>query len=158
MTHVERKPRTDADLRQEGIVLLKNSIKAKSIAVDTVEAFINNRNSTADKNWGCYMLQQSVELALKGLIKYYCEDFREGHAVLYNAKLLIDMAGAHSELREIDDVLSQFDERLSSVLYKWQSLARYKDLWVRINDVELVDTLTDSICQFIRRHDYLNAE
>lgn len=153
---VERKPKTDVDLKQEGITLLRNSIKARSIAVGIVEAFLNDCGNSADKNWGCYMLQQSVELALKGLIKFYGEDFREGHYIIYNVQLLSDMASTHTELRELDSVLSQLDDRISKVIYRWQSLARYKDIWAKNSDIELVNDITNSICQFIRRHEYLN--
>lgn len=159
----QRKPqisesRTDAEMRQEGAVLLKNALKAYSISVDSIDHYLADEKQIADKNWGCYMLQQTVELLFKGLIKYYCEDFREGHFVLYNVQMLQNMAAKQKELREISDILNQFDKRLSKVIYKWQSLARYKNLWAKTSDIELVSDLSNSLCQFIRRHDYLNAE
>lgn len=152
-----KRKRADVDLQQEGRVLIKHGIKAQSIAIEFIDAYTADKTQIADKDWGCYMLQQSIELLLKGLIKYYGEDYRSGHLVKYNAQLLLTMSEHYPELREIQDTLSTLATTLiASEMQKWQSIARYKELCVKFNAIKQADEISETLVQYIRRYDYLS--
>lgn len=156
MKPVKKSSKTDLDLQQEGRVLIMNGLKAHSIAVENIEAYLVDPEKITEKNWGCYMLQQSIELILKGLIKYYCEDFREGHLVKYNANFLLELSAKYSELRELSDILNQLvSTRISAEMFKWQSIARYKEIWTKNSYIEQADEISEVLTQYIHRHDYL---
>ena len=152
-----KKPRphkSDADLRHEGIILVQNAIKARSMAEPLIDKYLCNQAAVSDTNWACYLMQQSIELALKGLIKYYYKDFREGHFVRHNANILIDMFGEVKELREISDILDELKTKTSVMLFKWESISRYKDIRVTKDDIEKIDQLTENLVAFLHRHQY----
>ena len=57
-----KRKRADVDLQQEGRVLIKHGIKAQSIAIEFIDAYTADKTQIADQDWGCYMLQQSIEI------------------------------------------------------------------------------------------------
>ena len=146
--------KSEEDLRNEGIVLIQNAIKAQSMAEPLVDSYFCNQSTSSDVNWACYLMQQSIELTLKGLIKYYGEYFREGHFVRFNAKTLEEMSADITELREISDILSELQSGTSVLLFKWESISRYNDLRVTRQNIEKIDQMLDDLMAFIRRHNY----
>ena len=150
------KPRkSDEDIRNEGIVLINNALRARSLSEPLLDSYFCGTADVSSINWACYMMQQSIELILKGLIKYYYEDFREGHLVKYNAQFLMELSGAYDELREIYDILLDLSSSLSVMLYKWESFSRYKELYVNKPQIERVNNILDELIPFIRRHNYV---
>lgn len=147
--------KSDEDLRNEGIVLIQNAIKARSMAEPLIDSYFCNRSTSSDVNWACYLMQQSIELILKGLIKYYGEYFREGHFVRFNAKTLEEMSADIIELREISESLSELQSGTSVLLFKWESISRYNDLRVNRPDIEKIDQMLDDLIAFVRRHKYI---
>ncbi len=146
--------RSDEDLRNEGRMLIQNAIKARNITEPLLDSIYCNKAEAADTNWACYMLAQAIELALKGLIKYYYENFREGHFVANNAKLLESLSEKNPELREISGTLSDLQTGYSVMLCRWSALGRYKELYVTKPDIEKADEMLDDIVKFLRRHHY----
>lgn len=143
------------DIRNEGIALIKNALKARKMSRPLLDAYFSNIGDTSDLNWACYLMQQSIELSLKGLIKYYYEEFREGHLVRFNAKKLEELSAYNSELREISDILSELQTKLAVTLIKWESISRYKDIIVDKSQVEKVDELNEDLMLFLKRHEYI---
>ena len=146
--------KSDDDLREEGIMLIKNSLKAREMSEPLLDKIYSDIAEPADYNWACYMISQSVELALKGMVKYHYESFREGHFVTHNAKLLENMSDKIPELREISESLSLLQTEYAVKLCKWSKLGRYKKLYVKRPIIEKIDTILDDIIKFIRRHHY----
>jgi len=154
----KKKPphKSNEDLRNEGIALIRNSLKARSICEPLLDSYFGEMDDISDVNWACYLMSQSIELALKGLIKYYYEDFREGHFVRFNAKKVEELSEEYVELREIADILADLQSSLAVTLVKWESISRYKDIFVNKQQIERVDTLLDDLAAFLRRHDFVN--
>lgn len=148
------KHKNDEDLRNEGIVLIQNAIKARNLSESLLDSIYDNRATVADINWACYMISQSIELSIKGLIKYYYESFREGHFVANNAKILESLSEKYSELREISNTLVELQGRYAVMLSRWSALGRYKALYVNKKEIEKADDLLDDIIKFLHRHHY----
>ncbi|MBQ8218156.1 MAG: HEPN domain-containing protein [Bacilli bacterium] len=153
----KKKPvhKSNEDIRNEGIALIKNALKARKMCGPLLDSYFGESADTSDVNWACYLMQQSIELALKGLIKYYYEDFREGHFVRFNAKKLEELSAANAELREISDILSDLQTGVAVTLIKWESISRYKDIIASKSQIEKVDELSENLMLFLRRHDYI---
>jgi len=100
------------------------------------------------------MMSQVIELALKGLIKYYYESFREGHFVANNAKIIESLSDKNPELREISGTISDLQTGYSVMLCRWSALGRYKELYVTKQDIQKADDMLDDIIKFLRRHHY----
>lgn len=145
---------SDEDLRTEGRILIQNACKARNITEPLLDSIYSNRADVADINWACYMISQSIEIALKGLIKYHYELFREGHFVAHNAKLLESLSEKIPELREISGTLSDLQTGYSVMLCRWAALGRYKELYVTKEDIQKADEMLDDIIKFLRRHHY----
>ena len=109
---------SDREIREEGITLIKNAIKAQHLAEPLIMSYLDNKRNVSDKNWGCYMVQQSIELSIKGIIKYYYSDFIEGHFLKDNAEILDDLSNVHHELRELNESLDILRGQFSATLYK----------------------------------------
>lgn len=156
MKKYKNKPihKSNEDIRNEGITLINNAIKARTMSEPLIDSYFCGTADISDANWACYMMQQAIELTLKGLIKYYYEDFREGHFIRYNAKMLEDMSSNIKELREISDILSTLQSGLSVMLFKWESISRYKNLYVNKPQIEQIDSLLNDLMAFIHRHEY----
>lgn len=146
--------RSDEDLRIEGRILIQNAIKARNLTEPLLDSIYSNRAEVADTNWACYLISQAIELAIKGLIKYYYESFREGHFVANNAKFLESLSEKNPELREISGTLSDLQTGYSVMLCRWAALGRYKELYVNRPDIEKADEMLDDIIKFLRRHHY----
>lgn len=146
--------KSDEDLRREGVMLIKNAIKARTMSEPLLDSIYSNTAKPEDLNWACYMMSQSIELALKGLIKYYYESFREGHFVANNAKIIGSLSDKTPELREISGTISDLQTGYSVMLCKWSALGRYKELYVTKKDIQKADDMLDDIIKFLRRHHY----
>ena len=151
----ERRPphrKTDADMRNSGIVLINNALKARSMAEPLLDLVLSDTGTIADRNWSCYMLQQSIELSVKGLIAYYYSEYREGHFLRFNADILVELCNVYDELREIEDRITELQGGVSVMLVKWEAISRYNELKVKKRDIEYAVELADDIMSFIKRH------
>ena len=151
---VPRRQKSNEDIRNEGIVLMKNSIKVHMMCEPLLMSYFDGSSEPSDVNWACYGLQQTIELALKGLIKYYYEDFKEGHFVSDNAEILEEMSSSIAELREISEVLTELRGKYSVTIMKWESISRYKNIYVAKYQIEHVASLSEELLAFVRRHEY----
>ena len=144
---------SDREIREEGITLIKNAIKAQHLAEPLIMSYLDNKRNVSDKNWGCYMVQQSIELSIKGIIKYYYSDFIEGHFLKDNAEILDDLSNVHHELRELNESLDILRGQFSATLYKWESTGRYKELYVNDDKIRIGLDVSKDIFRFIRKHE-----
>ena len=143
----------DEELRMGGIVLIQNALKARFMIEPLINSFENKTETAADKNWSCYMIQQSIELALKGITRYYYTPFAEGHFVPLNVRLLLELTEKHSELNEITDSLLELQGPVvPTILAKWQALSRYKKIYATNENIMHTLDILDDILAFIRRH------
>lgn len=152
--HKVQPRKSDEDLRREGVMLIKNAIKARTMSEPLLDSIYSNTAKPEDFNWACYMMSQAIELALKGLIKYYYESFREGHFVANNAKIIASLSDKNPELREISGTISDLQTGYSVMLCRWSALGRYKELYVTKQDIQKADDMLDDIIKFLRRHHY----
>lgn len=151
-----RRQKSNEDIRNEGIVLMKNSIKVHTLCEPLLMSYFRGSSESSDVNWACYFLQQTIELSLKGIIKYYYEDFISGHLVSPNAEILEELSATIIELREISDLLIELRGKYSVTIMRWESISRYKNLYVEKYKVEHVASLADELLAFVRRHEYCN--
>lgn len=150
--------RTDEDLYHDGITLIRNAIKARQMAEPLLDSYKSHTAETADVNWVCYMMAQSIELFIKGLLGYYGEYFREGHFVGKNSEILENLSGVYSELRELQntfDTLSN-EGRLSVILFRWSNISRYKDIRTNPNEIALAENVLEDLHAFVRRNHILD--
>lgn len=144
----------DEDLRNDGITLIRNALKARMISEPLLDSFRSGTAEKSDINWACYMMAQSTELFIKGLVSYYFEYYKEGHFVGNNAKTLESLSDVYVELREISDVISKLQTGIAIALCRWSAIGRYKDLHVTKSDIELADFILDDLSAFVRRHHF----
>ena len=70
---------------------IKNGMKALENAHRFIDDFKKDSDD-ANLNWGCFMLQQSIELMLKGLCETYGEESAFGHMFSDNIEILKNKA------------------------------------------------------------------
>lgn len=152
--------KSNDELREEGLLLIRNGLKAYEIGEPLLTDYNTKEEKTkadsANKNWGCYMTQQSIELLIKGLIKYYGWNFRDGHFISGNAKILSELSERNSILRQLDDTLYTLQSKFSYVLYKWATIGRYVDLYVYAKNIETALNLNKDLYDFIHRNHLLD--
>lgn len=157
-SHKRLPKRTDEDLYHDGITLIKNAIKARQMAEPLLDSYKSHTADNSDVNWACYMMAQSIELFIKGLLGYYGEYFREGHFVGKNSELLENLSEVYSELRELQntfDMLSK-EGRISVILFRWSNISRYKDIRTNPNEIALAENVLEDLHAFVRRHHILD--
>ena len=120
---------SDREIREEGITLIKNAIKAQHLAEPLIMSYLDNKRNVSDKNWGCYMVQQSIELSIKGIIKYYYSDFIEGHFLKDNAEILDDLSN-------MDALQSLTEEEYNKVTHHLNLELLDIDRFVKVNKLQ----------------------
>lgn len=134
----------DKELREEGNILLNNARKAWCIAEPLINSYLTDESKIEDINWGSYLLQQSIELSIKGLIKYYYSDFYSGHKVKDNIEILRDLSNAYPALDRLSNVFDSLDSPFSCTLYRWESKGRYKNVYIHKNQItRAIDIIND---------------
>lgn len=155
-----KKKKSNIELREEGLVLIRHGLKAREIGEPLLTEYNNKKEKTkadcSDKNWGCYMTQQSIELIIKGLIKYYGWNYRDGHFISGNAKILSELAERNSILRQLDEPLYTLQSKFSYVLYKWATIGRYVDLYVYPRNIETALEINKELYDFIYKNHLLD--
>ena len=75
---------------------------------------------------GLFNMQQSIELIMKGIIKYYGEEYVIGHTTAQNADIIDNLSYEHQELRELNDIYPFLkDLRFSNEMDAIEKRCRY---------------------------------
>lgn len=149
----------DRDVRTHARQLIKNGLHIRTKADEDIQTFLADSTKTEEKNWGCFFLQQSLELTIKGLIKYYYEYYQEFHFLKGNAEILLELSEKHSELREIyDDLQALTEDAFSAEINRWEAISRYSELYVFYKNIKTANKISERICEFVRRHNYLKED
>ena len=129
-------------------------IKIGIKALEKSHMFIEDFKKDGDDsnlNWGCFMLQQAMELMLKGLCETYGEECAFGHMLSDNVEVLKGLYDKAPDLKELDDVLDIANQK-SYIYISWETKSRYSRFNATEKNIEDAFMIADRLKDYIDIH------
>jgi HEPN domain-containing protein len=141
----------DKNMIEEGVMLINKGIKLGFHACEE----LNDDNNTQDGiGIGCYMLDQAIELLIKGLVHCFGETTPENHVIKPIARQLI--AIYEHRVPELSSILASLEDlsnnHFTYVLHTWQSNGRYYFLDAEKSYVEKAQNVYNDLVRFSRNY------
>ena len=129
---------------------IKNGLKALSSANNFIHDYIKSHDDS-DLNWGCFMLQQSMELMLKGIVECYGEESAFGHLISDNSEILQNLYNKVPELKEIDNTLNECNNK-AYIFISWKTKTRYSVFNATDKNINIAFKICNELKDYIYKH------